>query len=347
MAEEQNFTDIIMNTSETVTEDYYFEYPTTCSMDVSSTMGSALKPILLSIVFVLGLTGNSMVLWILIVFIKLKNVSDICLLNLAVSDLMVTLSLPIYAYQSAGHEFVSTILCKTITCIYQVGFYSGVFFVTLMGIDRYLAIVHAVATMRVRTMRNGMAVSIVIWLVAFCSALPEVIFSGTNDEEGSFNCAPNYPGKTWKLFRNFRENIVGLFISLPIMMFCYISILVVLMRSRNSKKQRAMRLILTIALLFGVFWVPYNVVVFLESLQQLNIGNTCENSVRITFAISATETVVLAHCCINPIIYAFVGEKFRKSLKIMFSKVPICGYLCKQQPIHAKNSENETTNTSV
>ncbi|KAL4616932.1 C-C chemokine receptor type 8-like [Arapaima gigas] len=340
MTEDQNFSDIMYD-NET---DYGNLF---CNMDVNSTMGSSFQLILLSIVHVLGLTGNSMVLWILIVFIKLKSISDICLLNLAISDLMITLSLPIYAYYSAGHEFVSTFLCKTIACVYHVGFYSGIFFVTLMGIDRYLAIVHAVTAMRVRTLRNGVAVSIVIWLMSIFSALPEVVFSVIVDDENSFKCKQIYPEKTWELFRNFRENIVGLFLSLPIMMFCYISILAVLMRSRNSKKQKAMRLILTIALLFGIFWVPYNVVVFLQTLQLLDIGNTCENSVRITDAINTTEMVVLTHCCINPIIYAFVGEKFRKSLNIMLSKVPICGYLCKHQSINVKNSENETSNTSV
>ncbi|XP_048882230.1 C-C chemokine receptor type 5 [Brienomyrus brachyistius] len=366
MDEVRNFSDSIMaetftgttepsnydsNDSSTVTTiDYYFY-----SADVSdcNTNGSAnemvsFQPILFSVVFVLGFAGNSTVIWILVKLMKLKSVSDICLLNLAVSDLTVTLSLPIWAYYTPAREPTSHVLCKAMVFIYQIGFYSGILFVTLMGIDRYLAIVHAVATMRVRTVRNGTVVSAVIWMVSILSALPETIFYSISEEEKK--CMPIYPNNsenTWKLFQNIRENAVGLFISLPIMMFCYVSILAVLIRSRNSKKHRAMRLIFTIALLFAVFWVPYNIVIFLKSLQVYGFLNNCESSQGINLALGATETIALIHCCVNPIIYAFVGEKFRKNLIKELSRFPLCRYLCKLQPVHIKNSENDTSNTSA
>lgn len=60
--------------------------------------------------------GNSTVVWIQVQFIKQKTMADICLLNLALSDLIFAISLPLWAFSSESVE-----LCKLMTGIYQVG----------------------------------------------------------------------------------------------------------------------------------------------------------------------------------------------------------------------------------
>lgn len=61
------------------------------------------------------LTGNTTVVWVLLRYIKLKTMTDVCLLNLAVSDVMVAVSLPLWVIGSQ-----SLASCKVITGIYQV-----------------------------------------------------------------------------------------------------------------------------------------------------------------------------------------------------------------------------------
>lgn len=236
----------------------------------------------------------------------------------------------------------------------QLGFYSGTLFVILMSVDRYLAIVHAVAAMRARTLRYGITASIAIWVISVIMALPGVIFASLeiDPEDNSSLCQPYYPDHQqlfWKLLRNFSENTVGLFVGLPIMIFCYVKILLVLCRSRaNSKKGRAVKLIFTIVCVFVVCWVPYNVTVFLQTLQLfVDSLNTCEASKAINSTMSFAEIIALSHCCVNPVIYAFVGEKFRKSLSKVLTK-----YLCWSQPSggtlsHRDTTDKETSNTPV
>ncbi|XP_041758716.2 C-C chemokine receptor type 4-like [Coregonus clupeaformis] len=346
-----------MNTTEATSKDYYYDYygdmKSPCSTGTSLTRGTNYQPILFYLVFTLGLTGNSMVLWVLLKYMKLKTMTDICLLNLALSDLLLALSLPLWAYNAQGHEFEGDSPCKIMAGVYQVGFYSSILFVTLMSVDRYLAIVHAVAAMRARTLRYGALACVIVWVASIAAALPEVIFAAMvkeNDEESGSSCQRIYPEdteKTWKLFRNFGENGVGLILCLPIMVFCYISILTVLQRLRNSKKDRAMKLIFAIVVVFIVSWVPYNVVVFLRTLQMFDIGNSCEVSTQVDTAMEVTETIALAHCCVNPVIYAFVGEKFRKCLGTVLSRYPLCKKLSKHAMGSSRASENETSNTPV
>ncbi|XP_010895266.1 C-C chemokine receptor type 4 [Esox lucius] len=344
-----------MNTTEVNTINYadYTDYPddaSPCSTDTSPVRTIIYQPVLFYLVFTLGLTGNSLVLWVLLKYMKLKTMTDICLLNLALSDLLLVLSLPLWAYQAQGYEFEGHSPCKIMAGVYQVGFYSGILFVTLMSVDRYLAIVHAVSSIRARTLHYGTLASTVIWVASIGASIPQAIFSEVVRDDEGLTCRPHYPEgtvRTWKLFRNTVENVTGLLLCLPIMTFCYVSILTVLQRSRNSKKERAVKLIFIIVGAYVVFWIPYNIVVFLQTLEIFGVGRNCEASQRAFIATCVTETIALVHCCVNPVIYAFVGEKFRKCLGTVLSRYPLFKHFSKDAMVTSKGSEYETSNTHV
>ncbi|KAF7653318.1 hypothetical protein LDENG_00084780 [Lucifuga dentata] len=319
--------------------------------------GSMFLPILLYTLSFLGLLGNITVLWVLLSYMKLKTMTDVCLLNLALSDLILALSLALWAYTSHTHQELSGDLpCKLMTGIYQLGLYSGTLFVTLMSVDRYLAIVHAVAAMQARTLCYGTAASVAIWVTSVTMATPQMTFAAIHidgDDNSTLKCQQVYPQESerlWKMLRNFSENIVGLFICLPVLTFCYVKILIVLQNSRNSNKHKAIKMIFTIVCVFVVCWVPYNLIVFLQTLQLFNILNNREASKTIGSAIGVAETIALSHCCINPVIYAFVGEKFRKSLRHALPK-SLCWYQqvrgASSDFSHRDTTDKETSNTPV
>ncbi|KAK6491628.1 C-C chemokine receptor type 4 [Huso huso] len=327
-----------------------FNYDYSPCTDSTTILGYNSMSALISVVFMAGLVGNSIVVLILTRHIKMKNMTDVCMLNLAISDLLLVLSLPFWACYVSGQGFLSDALCKFITGLYLIGFYSSIFFVTLMSIDRYLAIVHAIFAMRARTLLYGTIASIVIWSVAICASIPDFVFTEVIIEDNAAACQPNYPSnneKTWKLLRNFEANILGLLIPLIIMTYCYVSILIVLLRSKTSKRHKAIKLIFMIVGVFIVFWVPYNITLFLESLQELNIGKNCGNSQKVIFARDVTEAISLVHCCVNPVIYVFAGEKFKKHLGNLFYRLTFCISFCKRTTIRIRVSENETSNTPV
>lgn len=339
-----------MNVSENDTEMYYeyeelndnfsceSQYPNPELPDRSMVL-----PVLYCVMFCLSLLGNITVLWVLLRHIKVKTMTDICLLNLAVSDLILAMSLPLWAYNSQNLAS-----CKLITAVYQLGFFSGTLFVILMSVDRYLAIVHAVAAMRTRTLCYGIIVSITIWVISVIMAFPQVIFADLVIDADGSECHPQYPEETqhfWKMLRNFSENTVGLFVGLPIMIFCYVKILVVLSKSRNSNKDRAVKLIFTIVCVFVVCWVPYNVTIFLKTLQLFDILNSCVPSKTIDSAMHIAEIIALSHCCVNPIIYALVGEKYRKSLRNILGKYFYGSQWIRVNP--RDTTDKDTSNTGV
>ncbi|XP_018535790.1 C-C chemokine receptor type 2 isoform X1 [Lates calcarifer] len=338
-----------MNTSDNMSLEYWeYDYNTSCEEDTSSGLSDASMVLLVFyyMLFGLGLLGNITVLWVLLRHIKLKTMTDVCLLQLVMSDLILATSLPLWA-----HNFQNLASCKLMTGVYQLGFYSGTLFVTLMSVDRYLAIVHAVAAMRARTLRYGITASVIIWVVAVIMATPQVIFASLEmEEDDKFMCHPHYPDDSqqlWKMLRNFSENTVGLFVCLPIMIFCYVKILVVLSKSRNSKKDKAVKLIFTIVCVFVVCWVPYNVIVFLQTLQLFTILDNCVASKTINSAMSFAEIIALSHCCLNPVIYAFVGEKFRKTLSKVLTKYFCWSSQGRVYLSYRDTTDRDTSNTPV
>ncbi|NXG44594.1 CCR8 protein, partial [Psilopogon haemacephalus] len=274
-------------------------------------------PILYCLLFVFCLLGNSLVLWVLLTRKRLMTMTDICLLNLAASDLLFVVPLPFQAHYAAGQWGFGNAMCKAMAGIYYTGFYSGIFFITLMSIDRYIAIVHAVYAMRVRTASCGTLSSLILWLVAALASLPSVMFHQQLEIEQSLHCVPTYPpgDKAWKVASQFAVNILGLLIPLSILVYCYAQILKNLQKCKNRNKVKAIKMIFIIVIVFFLFWTPFNIVLFLDSLQSLHIIDDCKVSSQIALALQLTETISFVHSCLNPLIYAFAGVTFKTHLK--------------------------------
>ena len=91
-----------------------------------------------------------------------------------------------------------------------------------------------------------------------------------------------------------------------------------------------MRLIFAITLLFFLLWTPYNLSVFVSAFQDVLFTNQCEQSKHLDLAMQVTEVIAYTHCCVNPIIYVFVGERFWKYLRQLFQRhvaIPLAKWL--------------------
>ncbi|KAJ6661999.1 hypothetical protein lerEdw1_012846 [Lerista edwardsae] len=306
-------------------------------------------PPLYSLVYILGLLGNGLVVLILIRYKKLKSMTDIYLLNLAISDLLFIFTLPFWAY-SAVHGWVfGAALCKTFSALYDAGFYSGSFFIVLLTIDRYLAIVHAVFALKARTVVYGIITSLITWVVAFLAATPGFIFYKVDFSLHS-KCTPDYP-EVWKKIVPLMMLILGLVLPGVIMVFCYVRIVRILIKGRNERKQKAIRLIFVIMIVYFIFWVPFNITRLLETYQNYFFSCDYCHSHRLAIAIQVTESIAMMHSCINPVIYAFVGEKFRKYLCTLFRKYMICLRKCSPSfypaPVERSLSSRSTSERDI
>ncbi|XP_019486637.1 PREDICTED: C-C chemokine receptor type 3 [Hipposideros armiger] len=304
------------------TTPYDYELTMPCEKVNVQELGTQLLPPLYALVFGVGLLGNVLVVVILKKYRRLRIMTNIYLLNLAISDLLFLVTLPFWIHYIRWNEWVfGHRMCKLLSGLYYIGLYSEIFFIILLTIDRYLAIVHAVFALRARTVTIGIISSVFTWALAGLAALPEFIFHRFQEDSEQVLCSPLYPEDeedTWKRFYAVRMNVLGLVLPLLIMAVCYAGIIKTLVRCPSRKKYKAIRLIFVIMVVFFIFWGPYNLVLLLSAYQTIFFEADCERSKQLDVAMLVTEVIAYTHCCVNPVIYAFVGERFREHLHHFF-----------------------------
>lgn len=313
--------------------DYEYDYygPQVCIKDAVRSFGSLFLPTLYSLVFLLGLTGNALVVLVLLKYKRLKSMTDIYVLNLAISDLLFVLALPFWSYFMADNWVFGDTLCKVVSWIFQIGFFSGIFFIMLMSIDRYLAIVHIAFSLKARTATYGTLTSLIVWLVAINVSLPELIFSSSVNDYNRIECKLVYHKNStaWKLFACMEINILGLIVPSIIISFCYARIVLTLLHSRNNKKKKAVKMIFVVVVVFFMCWTPNNVILFLKCLHDMGILGQCEFSKNLDYADQVTQILTYFHCCLNPVIYFFMGQKFKLYIRLFFKNCAFSKILCK------------------
>uniref|UniRef100_A0A673APA7 Chemokine (C-C motif) receptor 9a n=1 Tax=Sphaeramia orbicularis TaxID=375764 RepID=A0A673APA7_9TELE len=157
-----------------------------------------------------GGVGNLAVVWIYLHFQRrLKTMTDVYLLNLAVADLLFLVTLPLWAAEALhGWNFGST-LCKLNSALYKVNLFSSMLLLTCISVDRYVVIVQTTKAQNTRAERRR------------CSRL--LIFATTTPTEEFCTAAwvPSSRGNLTKIATLSLQVTMGFCLPFIIMAFCY------------------------------------------------------------------------------------------------------------------------------
>ncbi|KAM5291972.1 atypical chemokine receptor 2 [Ctenodactylus gundi] len=295
-----------------------------CRKEEVRSFSRVFLPVFYSLVFVLGLGGNLPLLVVLLQYVPRRRMSEVYLLNLAVSNLLFVVTLPFWAVSVAWHWVFGNFLCKVVSALYTINFYSGIFSISCMGLDEYLEIVHARPLGRLRTRAGSLLLAAAVWAVALAVSVPDMVFMRTHEHpEGVWSCHADFGGHgtTWKLFLRFLQNLLGFLLPLVAMSFCYARIGCVLAKVRPRGRSRALRMAVALVVAFFLFWFPYNLTLLLHSLLDLQVFGDCKVSQRLDYTLQVTESLAFLHCCFMPVLYTFSSRRFRQHLKALLATV--------------------------
>ncbi|XP_078275429.1 C-X-C chemokine receptor type 6-like [Rhinoraja longicauda] len=306
-------------------EDYYYDETSTISDNVGTFCDiSEVKdfkgvyfPSLYAIIFLAGLLGNSLVIVTKVLYEKLKTMTDIYMMNLAIADLILLCTLPLWAVAASNEWTFGTVMCNVVHGVYAVNFNSCVFILTCVTVNRYHAIVQA-TKMPTNKRMYGMFICAAVWVFAIILALPEFILSGTNsDESGKIVCIMNYPpnsSNTIEVGVRVTQMVMGFLIPFVTMIICYTLITKTLLKAKGFQKSKSLKIIVAVVIVFMICELPYNIALLLITMQVISKEHTsCEYNANIAYAIIVTESIAYIHCCLNPILYVFLGVKFRNN----------------------------------
>lgn len=334
-----------------------FDYETSPPCDVAvpgfNTLGLMITYI---IVFVFSIIGNTVVVYVVCYMKKGRASTDIYLMHLALADLIFSLTLPFWAVYIHSGWIFGNFLCKLLSGFQEASVYSGVFLLACISVDRYFAIVRATRALSSHHLLVKVVCS-VVWLVAGVLSLPVAIqresIHATELEQSI--CYENLTAESsdhWRVSISVLRHTVGFFLPLVVMAVCYGWTVVVLFHTRNQQKHKAMRVILAVVLAFILCWLPYNVTVLIDTLRRSRLltMETCGTLYTMEVMLRVTKLLAFMHCAVNPVLYAFIGEKFRNQLLIALYKH---GLISKRiQMAYRKGSVNSagsvrSRNTSV
>ncbi|XP_077392822.1 C-X-C chemokine receptor type 2 [Festucalex cinctus] len=279
------------------------------------------------LIFLLAIPGNVVVGLVIGLSKHALPPSDLYLLHLAVADILLAITLPFWATSVSKGWLFGDLMCKMVTVVQELSFYSSILFLTCISMDRYMVIVRAMEARRSNRRLASWGICAAVWAVGALLSLPGLLYSSFS-ASGHMVCAEYYdPGSAdeWRLATRVLRHSLGFVVPLAVMLPCYGVTVQRLLRIRGGfQRQRAMRVIVFVVAAFLLCWTPYHVAVMTDTFFRARVVRyDCPARMAVDRAVLATHSLGLLHSCVNPVLYAFVGEKFRRRLQQLMRKMGV------------------------
>ncbi|XP_020372966.1 cysteinyl leukotriene receptor 2-like [Rhincodon typus] len=280
------------------------------------------------IVFVFGFIENVFRLYILLKFYKRNTTFSIVMVNLAISDLLFVCTLPwrVHYYWNDRIWHFSCSLCMFLTYAVYLNMYCSIYFLTLMSVLRYFAVVHPMKALKYRSVRSVQIICVVIWVFVGVSTFPFVIKKNQQNVSNTEKCfelnqindetslTPNVS------IMNFFSLVVGCIIPFLTIIVCYIFVVKTLLTSeakyhqQKRSRRKAIAMIIIVMIIFLTSFLPYHILrtVYLVTRNMVNsprVSCSSHKGVVVTLCAAAINP------CLDPLLYYFAAETFRGKVR--------------------------------
>nr|XP_005612567.2 chemokine-like receptor 1 [Equus caballus]XP_005612568.2 chemokine-like receptor 1 [Equus caballus]XP_005612569.2 chemokine-like receptor 1 [Equus caballus] len=287
-----------------------------------------------SIVCFLGILGNGLVI-VIATFKMKKTVNTVWFLNLAVADFLFNVFLPIHIIYAAMdyHWVFGTAMCKISNFLLIHNMYTSVFLLTIISFDRCISVLLPVWSQNHRSIRLAYTACVVIWILAFFLSSPSLVFRDTAHQHGKISCFNNFSLSAASSSRlpthhplnpvGFNRHMVvtitrflcGFLVPGLIITACYFTIVCKLRRNRLAKTKKPFKIVVTIIITFFLCWCPYHTLYLLELHHAAVPGSV------FSLGLPLATAIAIANSCMNPILYVFMGQDFKKFKVAVFSRL--------------------------
>ncbi|KAF1392208.1 hypothetical protein PFLUV_G00050200 [Perca fluviatilis] len=249
---------------------------------------------------------------------------NIFMFNLGVADLLYLFTLPflVHYYASNSRWQFGQPFCKVTRFCFNLNLYGSIGFLTCISVYRYLGIVHPMKVMGKITSCHSLAISALVWLLVIIQILPDMFFDKNDLKSSPDSC---YDTTSNELIQRYLPysigwSVTGFAIPLLIILLCYGHIVVVLARKANVNpllKQRCLKLVVILVILFSVCFIPYhvfrNVNLKTRILKQSGICHASFDDIYIAHQVG--RFLACLNSVINPLIYIVGNDDFLMKLQ--------------------------------
>ncbi|XP_051720172.1 prostaglandin D2 receptor 2-like [Ctenopharyngodon idella] len=238
--------------------------------------------------FIVGLIGNGLVIFLTGCRMK-TTVNSIWFLNLAIADFIFILSsiiLPFIGYFSS--------LMYVFFMMISLNLFASIFFLVVISLDRCLCTWMVVWSQNNRTVLRARIICMIVWVSSISWSIPFFM-----------NAFP----RTFLVTYIF---LLGFLIPFLIIASSHIAVGVRIKRLKMGKQHRSYRVIIAIILTFFICCFPYHVCSFCA----IKMDNWCANDEEVFCTVCVfSHYLVFLNSCLNPILYVFMCDEYKKKLK--------------------------------
>uniref|UniRef100_A0A3P8TNS0 Opioid receptor delta 1 n=1 Tax=Amphiprion percula TaxID=161767 RepID=A0A3P8TNS0_AMPPE len=277
---------------------------------------------LYSLICVVGLLGNVLVMYGVVRYTKMKTATNIYIFNLALADALATSTLP---FQSAKY-LMSTwpfgeLLCKVVIAIDYYNMFTSIFTLTMMSVDRYIAVCHPVKALDFRTPTKAKLINVCIWILSSAVGVPVMIMAVTKvTDKGNTACALRFPEPEWywDTVTKICVFIFAFVVPVLVITICY-GLMILRLKSvrllsgskeKDRNLRRITRMVLVVVAAFIICWTPIHIFIIIKTMVDIDHKNLMVVACwHLCIALGYTNS------SLNPVLYAFLDENFKRCFR--------------------------------
>ncbi|XP_056094912.1 opioid receptor, delta 1b [Rhinichthys klamathensis goyatoka] len=277
---------------------------------------------LYSVICVVGLFGNILVMYGVVRYTKMKTATNIYIFNLALADALATSTLP---FQSAKYLMgtwpFGELLCKVVLAIDYYNMFTSIFTLTMMSVDRYIAVCHPVRALDFRTPVKAKIINICIWILSSAVGIPVMYMAVTVTDKGKTVCMLKFPDSNLQYWDTVTKICVFIFafvVPVLVITICY-GLMIFRLKSvrllsgskeKDRNLRRITRMVLVVVAAFIICWTPIHIFIIVRTVVEINNKNllvaTCWH---LCIALGYMNS------SLNPVLYAFLDENFKRCFR--------------------------------
>ncbi|NWU11561.1 LPAR6 protein, partial [Cephalopterus ornatus] len=265
-----------------------------------------------SVVFVLGLVGNALALYLLSCRVRHVSHSYIYLINLALVDTLFVCVLPckIHYHLHGSNWIFGDAACRIAGTLFYLHIYLSIAFFTCICVDHYVAVLHPFTYIQIRA-SHCVLVATALWVVALGVTVP-LVLGGPLHHRGVGNttaCFENFPTSSWTR-RAAPYSVLALVLG-SVVPFSLILVGCPLVAGRISRvrrrvsRRKALSTIYIILAICALCFLPYHLTHLLHFLVRLQVIQDESFSALIRRMRRVTLVLVSLSCCLTPLLYYY------------------------------------------
>lgn len=280
------------------------------------------------VIFLIGVFGNSMVLYVVLKYRTLQTITNKFIACLSLSDLLLCLFAIPFTPMNALHTtwVFGSIMCKLVPMVLALSVFVSTLTSVVIAIDRYIVIVHPHFPRM--THKTQLIMIIGIWIISISSSVPIAVFTAHIDgQDGIKMCREDWPNALSSKIYTWFILSIQLIIPAITITLCYVAVSYRLykrsevrlgsrveakLRMEAKRNRRINRMLIAMVVIFIICWLPLDLFHFFSKVLP-------KKYMLPVFLIA--HIIAMSSVMYNPFLYGWMNENFnlhfRKALPFL------------------------------